>query len=81
MNYNSRYLLGSAGTLVFDITIVTQSFIYRPHPRRQASMRSRFSEEEESGLLNRDSLARPRRDSTSESVAQSQGRTSARTIL
>ncbi|KAJ2923456.1 hypothetical protein H1R20_g13630, partial [Candolleomyces eurysporus] len=29
------YLLGSSGTLMFDITIVTQSFIYRPRPKRQ----------------------------------------------
>lgn len=31
------YLLGSAGTLIFDVAIITQSFIYRPHPRARES--------------------------------------------
>jgi hypothetical protein len=75
MNCTPRYLLGSAGTLVFDVTIVTQSFIYRRSPRRQASVRSRMTEEEEAGLLSRDALAHPHRGS-SDSVAQSRGRTS-----
>ncbi|KIY72219.1 hypothetical protein CYLTODRAFT_418197 [Cylindrobasidium torrendii FP15055 ss-10] len=39
------YLLGSGGTLIFDITIVAQSFIYRPKHLRRASM------EEEARLL------------------------------
>ncbi|THG92599.1 hypothetical protein EW145_g8661, partial [Phellinidium pouzarii] len=29
------YLLGSGGTLLFDITIVTQSVLYRPKPGRE----------------------------------------------
>ncbi|KAJ7172362.1 PQ loop repeat-domain-containing protein [Mycena filopes] len=41
------YLLGSGGTLMFDVTIVSQSLIYR-RPRRHG--RSRFTEEE-GGLL------------------------------
>ncbi|KAF8892508.1 hypothetical protein BD779DRAFT_1610089 [Infundibulicybe gibba] len=49
------YLLGSAGTLMFDITIVSQSFIYRPRPRRRLSTRGRVAEEE--GLLAGDILA------------------------
>ncbi|KAJ3814980.1 PQ loop repeat-domain-containing protein [Lentinula aff. lateritia] len=52
------YLLGSGGTLVFDLTIVTQSFIYRTKPRRHRS-RSRPTAEEESGLLAGDILAHP----------------------
>ncbi|KAI9446364.1 PQ loop repeat-domain-containing protein [Lactarius indigo] len=45
------YLIGSGGTLMFDVTIVTQSFIYRqrPSPRgRRLSTRETSSEEEES---------------------------------
>ncbi|KAF5315626.1 hypothetical protein D9611_004776 [Ephemerocybe angulata] len=46
------YLLGSAGTLCFDITIVTQSLIYRPKPKRQQNVpRTLAEEEEEAGLL------------------------------
>ncbi|TCD63614.1 hypothetical protein EIP91_005165 [Steccherinum ochraceum] len=46
------YLLGSGGTLMFDVTIVTQSFIYRP----KAHLRGRLSSrnEEEAGLLSAD---------------------------
>ncbi|KAJ7063390.1 PQ loop repeat-domain-containing protein [Mycena amicta] len=40
------YLLGSGGTLVFDITIVSQSLIYR-RPKRHGRMRT----EEEGGLI------------------------------
>ena len=45
-----RYLLGSGGTLMFDITIIGQSFCYRPRPRRH-----RILSEEETGLLSGDS--------------------------
>ena len=46
----SRYLLGSGGTLMFDITIVTQTFIYKPKTHRgRRSSRSLSAEEE--GLL------------------------------
>ncbi|KAI0345157.1 hypothetical protein BDW22DRAFT_1370916 [Trametopsis cervina] len=44
------YLLGSGGTLMFDITIVTQSFLYRPKPHVRGRRLSRSHEEEE-GLL------------------------------
>ncbi|KAF9075197.1 PQ loop repeat-domain-containing protein [Rhodocollybia butyracea] len=54
------YLLGSAGTLVFDMTIVSQSFIYRSKPRRHRSRsRGATGAEEEGGLLSGDVLARP----------------------
>ncbi|KAH7919011.1 hypothetical protein BV22DRAFT_972416, partial [Leucogyrophana mollusca] len=59
------YLLGSAGTFVFDITIVSQSFIYRTPPRhriRSNSVRSTALAEEEAGLLRGDSLADSRTD-------------------
>ncbi|KIK57725.1 hypothetical protein GYMLUDRAFT_262896 [Collybiopsis luxurians FD-317 M1] len=49
------YLLGSGGTLVFDISIVTQSFLYRSKPRRHRS-RSRTAADEEGGLLAGDAL-------------------------
>ncbi|KAF4603844.1 hypothetical protein EYR40_001017 [Pleurotus pulmonarius] len=50
------YLLGSGGTLLFDVTIVSQSFIYRPKPRHHRTRSNRLSEEE-AGLLTGDSLA------------------------
>ncbi|KAJ7271890.1 PQ loop repeat-domain-containing protein [Mycena haematopus] len=43
------YLLGSGGTLMFDVTIVSQSWLYRARPRRHG--RSRTQLEEESGLM------------------------------
>ena len=46
-----RYLLGSGGTLMFDITIIGQSFFYRPRHRRH----SRVLDEEETGLLSGES--------------------------
>ncbi|KAJ7343374.1 PQ loop repeat-domain-containing protein [Mycena albidolilacea] len=49
------YLLGSGGTLMFDVTIVGQSLIYRPRPRRHG--RSRTLGEEEGGLMAGDALA------------------------
>ncbi|CAA7271627.1 unnamed protein product [Cyclocybe aegerita] len=52
------YLLGSGGTLIFDITIVGQSFCYRSRHRRHATMAySRVPDEEESGLLSGDALS------------------------
>ncbi|ETW85836.1 hypothetical protein HETIRDRAFT_100579 [Heterobasidion irregulare TC 32-1] len=51
------YLLGSGGTLMFDVTIVTQSLFYRHRPPlhlrgRRSSVRARnHMEEEEEGLL------------------------------
>jgi len=64
------YLLGSGGTLMFDITIVTQSFIYRPRPRRHNLAHIRL-DEEETGLLTGESMVRP---NTSDSLPR--GRTS-----
>ena len=48
------YLLGSGGTLMFDITIVTQSFLYRPKPHARGRHSSRAIHEEEEGLLSAD---------------------------
>jgi solute carrier family 66 (lysosomal lysine-arginine transporter), member 1 len=64
-----RYLIGSGGTLVFDITIVTQSFIYTPklhHRGRRSSVRRRA--EEEAGLLSGDALAGGSIDSFSKTI-------------
>ncbi|KAI0054157.1 hypothetical protein FA95DRAFT_1480159 [Auriscalpium vulgare] len=50
------YLLGSGGTLMFDVTIVTQSFVYRtppPHHARRGSRAATHAEEEE-GLMSGD---------------------------
>ncbi|KII88392.1 hypothetical protein PLICRDRAFT_41555 [Plicaturopsis crispa FD-325 SS-3] len=53
------YLLGSGGTLCFDITIVIQSFLYRPRPhhrgRRTSTARHEALDEERAGLLGQDS--------------------------
>ncbi|KAK7054771.1 hypothetical protein VNI00_003234 [Paramarasmius palmivorus] len=70
------YLLGSGGTLMFDITIVIQSFIYRPKPRRHTRSMSRTIGEEERGLLAGDSLARPQPYNANDSVVHSRDRTS-----
>ena len=43
---------------MFDITIVTQSFIYRPRPRRHNLAHLRL-DEEETGLLTGESMVRP----------------------
>ena len=55
------YLLGSGGTLMFDVTIVAQSFIYRPHPRTHESRT--FSREvtaaEEESLMPSDDVEEP----------------------
>lgn len=45
------YLLGSGGTLMFDITIVTQTFLYRPKAHGRGRRASRSITEEEEGLL------------------------------
>ncbi|PSR77555.1 hypothetical protein PHLCEN_2v7745 [Hermanssonia centrifuga] len=45
------YILGSGGTLMFDITIVTQSFLYRPKAHLRGRRASRTFDEEEEGLL------------------------------
>jgi hypothetical protein len=70
---------------MFDITIVSQSFIYRPrtHHHRGRSTRSRHLDEEAAGLLAGDSLAPPSLGSsglsqhglaTNESVGQARSR-------
>ncbi|TFK42501.1 PQ loop repeat-domain-containing protein [Crucibulum laeve] len=64
------YLLGSGGTLIFDITIVGQSFIYRPRPRRLNSTHSRIIEEE-AGLLAGDPLSAHPQISAAESAVTS----------
>lgn len=51
-----RYLLGSGGTLIFDVTIVCQSLLYRKRPSLRPRGRGRMSanrvsREEETGLL------------------------------
>ncbi|KAG5647240.1 hypothetical protein DXG03_000775 [Asterophora parasitica] len=56
INESIPYLLGSAGTLLFDVTIVGQSLVYRPRHKRHA-VYSRV-DEEETGLLTGDSVAR-----------------------
>ncbi|PFH54276.1 hypothetical protein AMATHDRAFT_72778 [Amanita thiersii Skay4041] len=61
------YLLGSGGTLMFDITIVTQSFIYRPRRRRHSLLNNTLVSEE-TGLLSGDGI---------NNEALSAGRTSA----
>lgn len=42
---STPYLLGSAGTIVFDITILTQARLYRKRRRKT------HTEEDEAGLL------------------------------
>jgi hypothetical protein len=50
-----RYLLGSGGTLMFDVTIVCQSLLYRKRaplrPRGRRAPAARALDEEEAGLL------------------------------
>jgi len=55
------YLLGSGGTLMFDVTIVTQFFIYRPHPRlsRSRTFSREVSAPEEEGLMRADDMEEP----------------------
>ncbi|KZT09524.1 uncharacterized protein LAESUDRAFT_646353 [Laetiporus sulphureus 93-53] len=45
------YLMGSGGTLVFDVAIVTQSFLYRPKGHARGRRASRSMPEEEEALL------------------------------
>jgi len=67
--FSCRYLLGSGGTLIFDIIIVTQSFIYKPkHKRRNPrstvnleigdGISEDVTESERTGLLVGDVLAK-----------------------
>ncbi|KAF7969899.1 hypothetical protein HWV62_25635 [Athelia sp. TMB] len=51
------YLLGSGGTLMFDVTIVCQSFVYRAKPKHRG--RGRTAREEEAGLLSEDAVTAP----------------------
>lgn len=47
-----RYILGSGGTLMFDVTIVTQSFLYRsPSQRKGSKILAGDVPAEEEGLL------------------------------
>jgi hypothetical protein len=57
MAYRS-YLIGSGGTLMFDVTIVTQSFIYRqrPSPRGRRISTHDASIAEEESLIRADDL-------------------------
>ncbi|KAF9484736.1 hypothetical protein BDN70DRAFT_797187 [Pholiota conissans] len=66
------YLLGSGGTLVFDVTIVAQSFCYkRRHRRHHSVAHTRPLDEEEAALLSGDPLlAHP------DSAITNRGRTS-----
>lgn len=64
------YILGSAGTLMFDVTILTQSLIYRPKPRHRHRHRVDASTvEEQAGLLSGQAPYH-------ESAVHSRGRTS-----
>ncbi|KAK1235999.1 hypothetical protein PQX77_000768 [Marasmius sp. AFHP31] len=81
------YLLGSAGTFIFDVTIVTQVIIYRKRPKasiRRGRRHSRAGQEEESGLLADDTQEYPPYNSsvttTNESPVHSRDRTSQRTL-
>jgi len=69
------YLLGSGGTLLFDVTIVCQSLIYRRGPPRRRGRRNSTRHmtvgEEEAALLSADALA-----SHNEVLARSKSRTS-----
>ncbi|KAF8636680.1 hypothetical protein AX17_003486 [Amanita inopinata Kibby_2008] len=53
------YLLGSAGTLMFDITIVAQSFIYRPRRHRHSIIDDSVMTEETGLLSATDALMQP----------------------
>lgn len=60
--FPSRYLLGSGGTFVFDVTIVSQSFIYRGKPPRRRGRGTSISHraslaEEQACLLGGDALS------------------------
>ncbi|KAI0636967.1 PQ loop repeat-domain-containing protein [Trametes polyzona] len=51
MRESIPYLLGSGGTLMFDVTIVAQSLLYRAKPLIRGRGLSRTYSEEEAGLL------------------------------
>ncbi|KAH9854234.1 PQ loop repeat-domain-containing protein [Lenzites betulinus] len=51
MRESIPYLLGSGGTLMFDVTIVTQSLLYRPKPPTRGRALSGSYSDEETGLL------------------------------
>jgi hypothetical protein len=55
---SDSYLIGSGGTLMFDVTIVTQSFIYRqrPSPRGRRLSTQEVSIAEEESLMRADDL-------------------------
>jgi hypothetical protein len=58
LNVYRSYLIGSGGTLMFDVTIVTQSFIYRqrPSPRGRRISTHDASIEEEESLIRADDV-------------------------
>ncbi|EKM55334.1 uncharacterized protein PHACADRAFT_143534 [Phanerochaete carnosa HHB-10118-sp] len=65
------YLLGSGGTLMFDVTIVIQSFLYKPKAMRGRRLSRPIAEEEE-GLLAtgaEDSITPSRRRMANSSVS------------
>ncbi|KAF9050410.1 PQ loop repeat-domain-containing protein [Panaeolus papilionaceus] len=64
------YLLGSAGTLTFDLTILTQSYLYRPRHRKHVAL-PRIPDEERTALLSEDALSP---HPPSESVTANRGR-------
>ena len=50
---------------MFDVTIVSQSFCYRPrHRRHSMAVHARVPDEEESGLLSDDALSTPESSSS-----------------
>jgi len=60
---------------MFDVTIVSQSFCYRPRQRRHSmAAHARVPDEEESGLLSDDALSTPAPTESSSSL--NRGRTS-----
>lgn len=74
-----RYLLGSAGTLMFDVTIVTQSFIYRARPKKYYAARGQALEEE-AGLLAADALRAHQEMTTNASDSAVASETRGRTL-
>jgi hypothetical protein len=73
----NRYLLGSGGTLLFDITIVSQSFCYRRrlgHRRHSIAVHPRIADEAERALLSDGAPDAP--SPTESSSLLSRGRTS-----
>lgn len=61
---------------MFDVTIVSQSFCYRPrHRRHSTTVHTRVPDEAERGLLSDDALGAPHRSTESDSIPN-RGRTS-----